>query len=490
MDDGIFDLSDSEAEISRLDRPAERRLWTTPDGIVLNLLIPPTVYPPREDTDLLCQTLRSIGPGKGNRLLEIGCGSGAVSLYAASLGYKVRACDINPYAVAATRNNAEAWKLDVEAYEGGPGPIQDGDASQWSGTSPHDIVVWNLPYLDHDASIDQVLGPLEEAALLDTDDAGLVSRLMSHVRKNQLITKRGLLLLLVSGTKRGLETERIAQSNQLAARCIATHTFEDQEQLRVVAIWNPYAGSSVHQFDTLESTNASALDDGVVEGDLFISKQQTSGRGRRGRTWSSEEKCFAGTWLLRTTLPEIKPGLMQLMGGHAVLKTHQILGVPADKIALKWPNDVYIQTESKVGKAAGILVEGRNKGNASKVVIGIGVNLLLHQDQPEGYIAADLSEYLEGNQHSEHAAVLNAVIASYFERRSDVKKINLKTLTKEFLIVLKEGQSMLGEPFYRSKKWVIEGLNPNGNLVLSNDANERVEIQDGEDIQWSGLGGD
>ena len=71
MEDGIFDLSDSEAEISRLERPASTRNWTTPDGAILELIVPATVYPPREDTDLMCQTLRSIGPGKGKRLLEI-----------------------------------------------------------------------------------------------------------------------------------------------------------------------------------------------------------------------------------------------------------------------------------------------------------------------------------------------------------------------------------------------------------------------------------
>ena len=72
MEEGIFDLGDSEAEISRLERPANRSNWATPDGVILDLIVPPTVYPPREDTDLMCQTLRSIGPGKGKRLLEIG----------------------------------------------------------------------------------------------------------------------------------------------------------------------------------------------------------------------------------------------------------------------------------------------------------------------------------------------------------------------------------------------------------------------------------
>jgi len=43
MEEGIFDLGDSEAEISRLERPANRTNWSTPDGVILDLIVPPTV---------------------------------------------------------------------------------------------------------------------------------------------------------------------------------------------------------------------------------------------------------------------------------------------------------------------------------------------------------------------------------------------------------------------------------------------------------------
>ena len=73
----------------------------------MELDIPPTVYPPREDTDLLDQVLAGISPFGSRRLLEIGSGSGAVSIAAAMRGWTVHACDINPYAVAATQHNAK-----------------------------------------------------------------------------------------------------------------------------------------------------------------------------------------------------------------------------------------------------------------------------------------------------------------------------------------------------------------------------------------------
>ena len=54
-------------------------------------IIPPTVYPPREDTTLLANEITKLGPGKGRKALEIGSGSGALSLVMSQLGWKVEA---------------------------------------------------------------------------------------------------------------------------------------------------------------------------------------------------------------------------------------------------------------------------------------------------------------------------------------------------------------------------------------------------------------
>lgn len=74
----------------------------------------------------------------GLSLLEIGCGSGLLSLTAARLGAVVTARDINPAAVAATRENARANGLAVDV-----------DASDMFGNVPQqafDRVVVNPPF--------------------------------------------------------------------------------------------------------------------------------------------------------------------------------------------------------------------------------------------------------------------------------------------------------------------------------------------------------
>jgi biotin-[acetyl-CoA-carboxylase] ligase BirA-like protein len=484
MDDGIFGKDDSEAEILRLERPATRSNWMTPDGTAFDLTIPPTVYPPREDTDLLCQTLRGLGPGKGQRLLEIGCGSGAVSLYAASLGYRVRACDINPYAVAATKANAQHLRHDLDVHEGGPGPRSDGSVEQWSGTQPHDVVVWNLPYLNHDPTVEEVLGPLEEAALLDTDDKGLVSRLMTQVSENQLISKNGIILLLVSGNERGLDAEQEAQKNGFAARCVSKHAFEEGDGLRTIAIWNPYTSASTHRFESLASTNQSALEQSRSVGDLFTALQQTSGRGRRGRAWSSEKSCFAGTWTLALGPPTMSPGLMQILAGHAVIATHRILGVNESSMALKWPNDVIQAAQGNTGKVAGVLVEGRSKGEQSKIVVGIGVNFASEQSAEPSYPIAHLLDAVPKMKIEHYERVIHAIIASYFEHHPKVKATSQEDHLAVLMDELIRSQELLGKPFYRNEQWFIEGLDVQGSLVLGNHRQETVVIPDGEDLQW------
>jgi len=66
------------------------------------------VYKPSDDTFLLCQHL-DISPGE--RMLEIGCGCGLVSIVAAKRGATVVATDISPLAVQNTLENVERHGL-------------------------------------------------------------------------------------------------------------------------------------------------------------------------------------------------------------------------------------------------------------------------------------------------------------------------------------------------------------------------------------------
>lgn len=125
--------------------------WTGAGGRYF-LALDANVYRPGDDTFLLARAVAdAVGPG--TRFLEIGCGSGLVSLVAARHGGLVTCTDMNPQAVALARHNAKQNGLKVTALEG----------DLFAGaTGPFDVVAFNPPYLPT-APDEQVPGPLNLA---------------------------------------------------------------------------------------------------------------------------------------------------------------------------------------------------------------------------------------------------------------------------------------------------------------------------------------
>ncbi len=72
------------------------------------------VYEPAEDSWMMCNYL----PNELGSVLEIGCGSGIISIHLAKKGNIVTSVDINPKAVKATKFNAKQNQVNVEVLEG------------------------------------------------------------------------------------------------------------------------------------------------------------------------------------------------------------------------------------------------------------------------------------------------------------------------------------------------------------------------------------
>lgn len=76
----------------------------------------------------------------GQRVLEIGCGSGMLSLIAARKGAEAIASDINPMAVASCRENARLNGLAVVAFQS--------DLFEKAPSLSYDIILTNPPYYE------------------------------------------------------------------------------------------------------------------------------------------------------------------------------------------------------------------------------------------------------------------------------------------------------------------------------------------------------
>jgi BirA family biotin operon repressor/biotin-[acetyl-CoA-carboxylase] ligase len=118
----------------------------------------------------------------------------------------------------------------------------------------------------------------------------------------------------------------------------------------------------VHSFDSVSSTQRAARD--LLEGgrarvgDIVVADQQTDGRGRFGRVWTSPPGGFYATFIVPSDR------LLALRAGLAAARALEALGAA---VRLKWPNDLVVG-ERKLG---GILIEA----NADVARVGIGINL-------------------------------------------------------------------------------------------------------------------
>lgn len=129
----------------------------------------------------------------------------------------------------------------------------------------------------------------------------------------------------------------------------------------------------VELFDSVASTMDVAhrvADQGAPAGTLVLANEQSSGRGRGGKSWASAPG--AGIWLTLVERPADVSGL-EVLSLRVGLKAAEALDRFApEPIGLKWPNDLYVEA----GKLGGILVEARWREQAVEwVAIGVGINV-------------------------------------------------------------------------------------------------------------------
>ncbi len=379
MEDAPYESSMISREVERSFSESSTFSWSSPNGDQFSGILPFSVYPPREDTDLMARCVASWPTNESLSVLEIGCGSGVLACFASSLGHNVTACDINPYAVATARNLAERYHLRMTIHEGGPGPKSDQPVDQWGGHQTYDRIMWNLPYLPHDTSNPQKLGPLEEMSMIAEDNFSLYQMMLDRIQNTSILSKQGIAYFIVSSYFEMNSCLESAWKKGLAARIVDTYDFED-EIIACVSVWHPFLGKGEwNEYETVSSTNAIALSSQSECGSVFVAQHQTQGRGRGKNRWESLDQSTAATWVMMVGEGHPNP-MFQLKAGFNVLRLLRFLNPDAD-FRLKYPNDIYVKhTDSRWKKCCGILVESTSLANLNRVVLGIGLNL--YADHP------------------------------------------------------------------------------------------------------------
>jgi BirA family biotin operon repressor/biotin-[acetyl-CoA-carboxylase] ligase len=133
---------------------------------------------------------------------------------------------------------------------------------------------------------------------------------------------------------------------------------------------------AVDWLDDVDSTNSQALrravEPNLVLPRLIWAGRQAAGRGRGGNAWWSEPGALTCSLLVdgpAIGLPPPRWPQVSMITSIAVAETLEQF-LPAERIGLKWPNDVQLDRR----KVAGILVEAA-AAVPGRLVVGLGLNV-------------------------------------------------------------------------------------------------------------------
>jgi len=173
-------------------------------------------------------------------------------------------------------------------------------------------------------------------------------------------------------------------------------------------------GHRILRFDAVQSTNKTAAElvalSQATHGTVILAREQTAGRGQRGRGWVSE----AGLDLTLSVVLEpaaLRAEQQFALSKLAALAVHDTVSRwVVGAVRVKWPNDVLVERR----KVAGILIECDLVGDrVRRAVVGVGLNVN-SAGLDETLAATSLATQCGGAQDLEE--VLAALLGALRER--------------------------------------------------------------------------
>lgn len=229
-------------------------------------------------------------------------------------------------------------------------------------------------------------------------------------------------------------------------------------------------------FEKLNSTNTYAKEhlDILPNYSIITANQQTQGKGRLGKTWSSPPNvALYSTFVLKQ--PDFDFSLLPLLSALAVCKTiNTITTLPCQ---IKWPNDVILNNK----KLCGILCESVIKGNERSVICGIGINI--NQDNSDfdmNELPYATSLLLETGSRYSIIEVRDCLIPTFYKVLSDFITNGFLSFQKEYeRQLINIGKTVRVVYLNQEVQAVALGILENGNLLCQNN-NGTFSVHSGE----------
>jgi len=158
-------------------------------------------------------------------------------------------------------------------------------------------------------------------------------------------------------------------------------------------------GFTCEVLPSVDSTNSELMrrfKAGRPEPTLLVAEHQSAGRGRLGRQWHSQRGDSLMFSLGMPLAPADWSGL-SLAVGVSLAESLDTANTAHQRIALKWPNDLWLVQNKIESKLGGILVETATFEGQRYVVIGVGINVraLKWKQQEATAIAANCLQNLQ-----------------------------------------------------------------------------------------------
>jgi len=237
-------------------------------------------------------------------------------------------------------------------------------------------------------------------------------------------------------------------------------------------------GKNVVYFETIDSTNSygkKLVNENAADGTVIVADIQTSGRGRKNRSWLSHS---GGLWFSIILYPNIPPqnGMLVTMAisvsiAQAIKETIGIEPI------IKWPNDLIINGK----KVCGVLTEidaEMDRINYSVVGVGINVNNEINDEIKD--IATSLS--LENKSRVSRVDLLRNILKKFDENyqylTSDNHKI-IRDLWHSFSDIIGKKIQVAGEK--EIFEGVVSDIDDSGCLILETDVG-KVRVITGDII--------
>jgi BirA family biotin operon repressor/biotin-[acetyl-CoA-carboxylase] ligase len=204
----------------------------------------------------------------------------------------------------------------------------------------------------------------------------------------------------------------------------------DAQSIRAALADYPSIRQVIH-CDSLGSTNDLArqsANEGAAEIVLISADEQTSGRGRLGRTWvTPPATALAISLLTRPVIPAQQAMRLTMLAGLAAVE-----GIEREtglRLDLKWPNDIVTPIpdperpgETVIRKLGGILTECAFQNDQIEyAIIGLGLNVNVDFTQQEILREKATSLLSMLGRPVDRLEVLKAIVAHFIERYALLK---------------------------------------------------------------------